>query len=160
MNTRETRSCGTCTACCKTHSVSGFTFEKPAGKWCQHCTPGKGCKIYEDRPRACVLFKCSWLKGIGEEDDRPDRRKVVLDAVYVAGGPPEGYLQMWEVSEGALRKPWANAMARLMVAKGAIVTHIYSSGRKKIFLPKQYSKEDFSFRKADNFEIGDPSELR
>jgi hypothetical protein len=35
--------------CCK---VLGITeLQKPVGKWCPHCDIGKGCKIYESRPK-------------------------------------------------------------------------------------------------------------
>ena len=35
------RECGSCSLCCKVYNVP--EIEKPAGKWCRHCTPGKGC---------------------------------------------------------------------------------------------------------------------
>ena len=74
--------CGNCTACCRVYAIP--TFNKPAGKWCDHCAIGKGCKIYETRPkRECADFECLWLemKSRGNEpadDLRPDRCKVVF----------------------------------------------------------------------------------
>src|SRR5258708_27094970 len=35
------RECGSCTLCCKVYNIP--EIGKAAGKWCKHCTPGKGC---------------------------------------------------------------------------------------------------------------------
>ena len=61
------RSCGTCTLCCKVFPVPDLA--KPAGKWCQHCQPGKGCRIHETRPEVCRKFFCGWMvsPGLGPE---------------------------------------------------------------------------------------------
>jgi hypothetical protein len=73
--------CGTCTACCRVFAI--VEIEKEAGKWCQHCDIGVGCKIYEQRPKPCSEFKCLWLQSqerpqkLGPEL-RPDRCKVVF----------------------------------------------------------------------------------
>jgi Fe-S-cluster containining protein len=53
------RDCGTCTLCCKVFDVPSLS--KPAGKWCSHCTPGKGCGIHETRPDHCRAFFCFWM---------------------------------------------------------------------------------------------------
>jgi hypothetical protein len=55
----EGRDCGTCTLCCKVYDVPSLT--KPAGKWCSHCTPGKGCGIHETRPDHCRSFYCFFM---------------------------------------------------------------------------------------------------
>jgi hypothetical protein len=52
------RECGQCTLCCKLLKVD--VIEKPAGKWCKHCTPGKGCNIYAERPDVCAAWFCGW----------------------------------------------------------------------------------------------------
>lgn len=73
--------CGTCTACCRVYAIPAL--DKPAGKWCEHCAVGQGCKIYDQRPPLCSEFKCVWLeiqesgKRISDEL-RPDRCKVVF----------------------------------------------------------------------------------
>lgn len=81
--TSPSNKCGSCTACCRVYSIPEFS--KPAGPWCQHCTVGKGCKIYETRPARCADFQCLWLQS--QEQDaakplapelRPDRCKVVF----------------------------------------------------------------------------------
>lgn len=75
--------CGSCTACCRVYAIP--ELKKPAGKWCQHCDIGKGCKIYEARPKLCVDFKCLWLQSQERnpqerlpDELRPDRCKVVF----------------------------------------------------------------------------------
>jgi len=71
------RSCGTCTLCCKTMRIE--ELNKPVGQWCQHCSPGTGCKIYESRPGGCRDFYCAYLLSphLGEEW-KPERSKMVL----------------------------------------------------------------------------------
>jgi hypothetical protein len=34
---------------------------KPAGRWCRHCKPGRGCLVYDSRPAECRSFSCLWL---------------------------------------------------------------------------------------------------
>lgn len=72
-----TRSCGTCTLCCKVMRVA--TLHKPPGQWCQHCAASKGCTIYETRPGECAAFSCVWLStpSLGEEW-LPAKSKIVL----------------------------------------------------------------------------------
>ena len=70
------RQCGGCTMCCKAFGVP--EIDKPAGRWCQHCAAGSGCKIYEQRPRPCRDFYCLWkVMPDFTEALRPDRCKVV-----------------------------------------------------------------------------------
>jgi hypothetical protein len=71
---------------------------KPAGAWCPHCKPGKGCQIYADRPDECRTFGCLWLT-----DDRlgphwkPSRSRLVLttsdDGIEVRCDP--GFPEAW-----------------------------------------------------------------
>src|SRR3954468_5954361 len=71
------RSCGTCSLCCKVPHIA--ELDKPAGKWCAHCRPGKGCGIHATRPVSCRGFYCEWMtsKGLGP-DWKPDRCKFML----------------------------------------------------------------------------------
>jgi Fe-S-cluster containining protein len=56
------------------------TFKKPSGDWCQFCKASEagGCSIYEERPHSCVVYQCGWLQGVGTNDERPDKLKVVI----------------------------------------------------------------------------------
>ena len=71
------RECGTCTLCCKVFDVPSLS--KPAGQWCRHCKPGRGCGIHETRPDHCRSFHCLWMTGawLGPEW-KPERAKMVL----------------------------------------------------------------------------------
>lgn len=52
---------------------------KPVGQWCAHCTPGKGCGIYERRPAECGDFVCQWLADPDfPVEMRPDRVRIVF----------------------------------------------------------------------------------
>jgi hypothetical protein len=71
------RDCGTCTLCCKVYDVP--TLAKPVGKWCSHCTPGKGCGIHETRPVHCRSFFCLWMTDAHFTPEwKPDRCKFVM----------------------------------------------------------------------------------
>lgn len=128
------RTCGSCTACCKALEVVELT--KPPGKWCLHCSIGKGCAIYAERPPSCRDFRCEWLKGLGEEQDRPDRTKVILDYIKLSEGLPGGVFQLWEVTEGSLASAHVKRMT-LGALKGEVwVSHIPLSGRRSLFVPR------------------------
>ena len=79
-----TNHCGTCTACCRVFEIP--EFKKPAGKWCEHCEIGVGCKVYDVRPERCADFSCFWLLSQSRENPRdrmplemrPDKSKVVI----------------------------------------------------------------------------------
>lgn len=71
------KSCGSCTLCCKVMGI--VELEKPGGTWCGHCKPGRGCAIYESRPKSCGEFNCLWLAEPSiPENLKPERTKVVL----------------------------------------------------------------------------------
>ena len=71
------RACGTCSLCCKLMEVE--TLSKPAGRWCGHCVPSKGCSIHATRPDECRGFYCGWLRipELGEEW-KPQQAKFLL----------------------------------------------------------------------------------
>ena len=126
MSKHEERSCGNCTACCKTHAV--FEISKFQGRWCEHCDIGKGCRIYDARPENCKEFRCEWLKGFRK---RPDRTKIVLD--FHIEGAMGKLLQMWEVSEGALKRPYAIEIRSECLTNKISVCFLYLDGRKEMF---------------------------
>ena len=73
----QDRACGSCALCCKVLSIEDLN--KPAGRWCSHCSPGNGCGIHAMRPVVCRGFYCEWMtsKGLGPEW-KPERSKFVL----------------------------------------------------------------------------------
>jgi hypothetical protein len=71
------RACGSCTLCCKVLSIT--EIEKPQGVWCQHCSVGKGCNIYADRPGECRNFYCGYLTWPMVDDYwYPNKCKMVI----------------------------------------------------------------------------------
>lgn len=74
---QATRTCGTCSLCCKLPSVA--ELNKPIDTWCVHARPSRGgCAIYAQRPQRCQNFKCHWLAGHVGEEWFPARSKMVL----------------------------------------------------------------------------------
>lgn len=110
------RDCGTCTLCCKVFDVPALA--KPAGSWCAHCKPGRGCGIWETRPAHCRAFHCLWMteNWLGPEW-KPEIAKFVLtlDPVsrYLLVQLDPGQPQAWrrEPYRSQLRS-WAAAAAR------------------------------------------------
>lgn len=43
------------------------------------------CTIKSTQPSVCTGYKCAWLQGHGEPDDRPDRSGVLVDDVNQTG---------------------------------------------------------------------------
>jgi hypothetical protein len=81
-----------CSLCCKLlsieHAATGgptdFPFNKPAGEWCKHFTPGRGCAVFNspELPNLCRNYLCLW-KHAGEdpalpEDCRPDKIHAII----------------------------------------------------------------------------------
>lgn len=80
MNETTTRECGSCSACCYVCPVE--ELQKPLLTRCPHQNPaaiGPGCRIYSERPGACAAYRCSWLEGELDLDDRPDRVGVLFE---------------------------------------------------------------------------------
>ena len=76
--------------CCRVYAIP--ELNKRAGDWCTHCAIGKGCKIYDQRPKMCADFACMWLQSQWQEpalrmpdEMRPDRCKVVFGATTLEG---------------------------------------------------------------------------
>ena len=71
------RECGSCTLCCKVYKI--HEIDKAAGKWCKHCTPGKGCAIHDALPSQCSAFNCLWrTKEALPPYWKPDQSKMVI----------------------------------------------------------------------------------
>jgi hypothetical protein len=79
----RSRVCGACSLCCTVLRVDALG--KLGGTDCAHQRPEGGCGIYARRPGICRAYRCLWLGGALEEDDRPDRLGAVLDLVSEGG---------------------------------------------------------------------------
>ena len=95
------RACGTYTLCCKVLSIDALA--KPAGEWCAHCQPGKGCGIYTARPAVCRGFHCEWMisRGLGPEW-KPEKAKFALsktnDGRRLTAHVDPGHPSAWRAS--------------------------------------------------------------
>lgn len=70
--------CGDCTACCFHLFIEDGPFRKASKQWCDNCSAGFGCKVYQSRPSVCRGFECRWLKSQKRNDRmgpelRPDK---------------------------------------------------------------------------------------
>jgi hypothetical protein len=71
------KSCGSCTKCCKVMGIP--ELKKRAWEECSHVAPGRGCKIYSERPQSCRSFICGWLLDPYMGPDlKPDNCHVVF----------------------------------------------------------------------------------
>ena len=87
-----TNHCGECMACCFTLYIDEGPFKKPSRTWCNNCAGGFGCKVYQQRPRACRSFKCEWLASQERNDKmiaalRPDRCGAIFTSDRTHGDP-------------------------------------------------------------------------
>lgn len=134
------RNCGKCTACCKTHGVHE-TMKMP-GVWCQHCTIGKGCQIYDTRPDECKSFQCAWLMGIGGLHHQPDNTKIVPE---YRGIPRIGTgMWFWELEKGALDSTFTRSWTLRNLSVGNCVMHVGVEGSPKLYLSKKVDNVNLS----------------
>ena len=78
MSAKVGRVCGACSLCCTLLRVD--ELGKPGGTHCIHqSSNGSGCGIHATRPPICRAYRCLWLQGSLDEEDRPDRLGAVLD---------------------------------------------------------------------------------
>ena len=75
------KECGECSLCCKFLEIP--SLQKGADTWCPHCKLGvyHACSIYKDRPDDCVNFNCFWKAESWSNWLRPDRCKVLFEAL-------------------------------------------------------------------------------
>ncbi len=91
------RSCGSCSLCCTVLRVD--ELQKLGGVPCRKLgPPGQGCSIHETRPGICRRYRCLWLQGKLDEEDRPDRLGAILDLISEGGMPR---LEIREATPGA-----------------------------------------------------------
>ena len=78
MSADSARVCGACSLCCTLLRVD--ELGKPGGTPCRHQRSARpGCGIHATRPSICRAYRCLWLQGSLEQQDRPDRLGAVLD---------------------------------------------------------------------------------
>lgn len=144
------RECGSCSLCCKVLAITYFETPKPGGKWCQHCKPGQGCAVWQNRPQGCDDFHCDWRKNATLSDDwRPDRAGFLLNQqaphlpleVIVDHGKPDS----WR------RAPYYGVLKRIsaeLIVRGTPVIVIVGA-RHWLLLPEEDVPVPTEHRNAD-----------
>jgi hypothetical protein len=112
------RECGGCTACCTVMAVTELS--KGMYRTCA-AVGGRGCSIYQERPRSCRSWSCQWR--LGEIDgERPDQSGVVVNLGF-RGGP---HYEVYELWEGAAGQPLVAAT----LAKMGLPVYVFEYGAK------------------------------
>ncbi len=76
------RECGACTVCCKVLPIRADGFQKTANVLCRHCDEGRGCRIYQARPKFCHGFYCGWrLNAEIPATWRPDKSGIFIQRI-------------------------------------------------------------------------------
>ena len=130
------RVCGGCTACCKVFPI--LSIRKPGGEWCPKCDIGKGCRIYNSRPVECVDYLCLWRQGLDTEEDRPDKRKVLVEHARIAAIGGAYALIFWEVSVGGLDSAYIQNMSRRLRRNLKPYAYVYLTKRQTVYLPVSF----------------------
>jgi hypothetical protein len=130
------KSCGNCTLCCKVYAVPPID-NKPAGVWCKHCTPGKGCGIWKSRPEFCQDFQCLWIQDprLGPEW-KPDVSKflmnIVMDGKRIMVIADQGAPYSWR------REPYYSIFKTksLEMLEGQVTIMIIAGNKKYLMMPE------------------------
>ena len=133
--------CGNCTACCKVFNIP--ELDKPAGKWCDHCKIGSGCKIYEERPEICSDFKCLWLESQNHPNEqlspglRPDKCKIVFSPTtnpkIISATIDKNYPLAWKEGE-------AFELIKFIAKEGGAVVVGYPNAPKRTMIKRDLDK--------------------
>lgn len=119
--------------CCKLLAIE--EIDKRELVWCDHCTPGVGCGIYETRPKSCRDFECQWLKSQRLPIPmvpalRPDRSHVVIGATTDAKGV---VFYVDPARPDAHHNPLLKAIARNALRGGLKVFRLCGQRRTQVF---------------------------
>ena len=135
-----TRSCGGCTACCKTHIADDMKTQ--GREYCDDCQIGKGCAIYKRRPFPCKVYRCLWVCGKGKNSDRPDKLGVVMDGRDVSfRGKKIMTVNFWEVEADAILRPRVEQIMIANILAGHIVSYRFYKGGANYYFPNEMFSE-------------------
>lgn len=126
------RKCGTCDMCCTAMSVP--ELDKPNGVRCDHLTRDGRCGIYEDRPESCRIFRCTWLRGLGPYDTRPNNTGAVLHIEDGGHGEMGEALVLYTIDsrERWRRSKYIRKLINLFIKKGSGAIVVLGDSRKVI----------------------------
>jgi len=130
------RECGSCSMCCKLPGIPFLDPPKPAGQWCRHCQPGRGCGIWSARPEGCIRFNCDWRKNARLGDEwRPDRCGFLLTRTSETS--PYEVLVEPNRSDAWRKEPYYSGLRRVaaLVAEYGLPVIVVAGSRHWILLP-------------------------
>jgi hypothetical protein len=99
LNNTIERECGECGLCCVNLRIEEDDFCKLGGIPCKYLNKeGYGCSVFgkPEKPKVCDKFKCGWLSGMGDENDRPDKSGVFLHIDTFNGGTWIFVMESWK----------------------------------------------------------------
>jgi hypothetical protein len=121
------RRCGSCTLCCRLLGVDAPpTLSKPPNTKCPHCSPGRGCNIYEQRPAQCRVFFCLWLVNASLDDSfHPAKCHFVI---YPVDNGSDGAAVMVEVDphrpDSWFRQPYWDVITQMAIVMPASTVRV------------------------------------
>ncbi len=123
--------CGTCNLCCKVPAIKAL--QKPAGQWCIHTAPGRGCAIHGNHPAECKIFRCGWLDVDALDDSwKPEVAKFILridnDGKSIHLAVDLGHPEAW-------RKPAYYRTLKLWARDASVM--VYLGGCATVILPEE-----------------------
>lgn len=124
--------CGSCTNCCTHLPIPAGLVSpgsKPAGVNCVNMCRA-GCRIYSQRPQACVDFSCVWLDNAHWPDLwRPDRSGLLCLQAQLNGTVPASLV--YETRPLALASRDAREILAELEATSAIVVVVDTQQRRQ-----------------------------
>jgi hypothetical protein len=132
--------CDGCTLCCKLIAVE--EIRKPRNQWCPDCRKGKGCGVYDTRPKACREFLCVWLDAQDKDksaaifgpDTKPDKCGVVIiagaDGRTAFAHVDPGYPNAWRTGPISRAISWLSQHTDVYVCAGNRAWHVRDSRAK------------------------------
>lgn len=131
------KTCGSCSLCCKLFDVDWLEKPKPAGQWCHHCKPGRGCAIWQDVPRGCAEYYCIWrIDPDLAPEWRPDRARFIL--THAHQDAPLAIVLDPAFPDAHRREPYASSLARtardILEGRGSTIV-IFRGERRALLFP-------------------------
>ncbi|MCA0406331.1 MAG: hypothetical protein LCH39_09305 [Proteobacteria bacterium] len=127
--------CGSCTMCCKLFDVDWLDKPKPAGKWCHHCQPGRGCAIWQSLPKGCADYFCVWrIDPDLPEAWRPDKARFIL--THAHQDAPLAVLVDPSAPDAHRKEPYKSMLAKTArsILEGRGSTIVVFNGTKRSLL--------------------------
>jgi hypothetical protein len=132
LKAKVVRPCDGCTSCCYLLPVE--ELNKPLRQMCKYAN--KGCTIWAPKeleseyPDECRKYRCAWILGLGEEEDRPDLSGVLVD---IRKGPCGLGLYAIEVVPGTPEKRESIKLALERIGKDAgLPVHLVDQDMKRV----------------------------